>query len=59
MRILLNLESLTFVALSHKFTSLTKSNLERVIFPTETENRRIHEIAFSYVRCVSNKQTLN
>lgn len=32
-----------WVALPHQFTSLTKTNLERVIFLTETEIRRIHE----------------
>ena len=33
-----------YIALPHKFTSSTKTNLARVIFVSETENRRIRKI---------------
>lgn len=33
----------SLVALPHEFTSSRKTNLERNIFPTETENQLVHE----------------
>lgn len=34
----------SWVALSHEFTSSTKTNYKNFSFPTETENRNINEI---------------
>ena len=40
----------------HEFTSSTKTNLERVIFVTETENLPIHEITYQRI---SQKPTIH
>lgn len=37
------------IALPNEFTPSTKTNLERIIFIIETENRRIREIKFQRI----------
>lgn len=40
----------SWVTLSHENTSPTKTNREKVIFLTESENRRIHQMTFPLIR---------
>lgn len=67
MKIQTTVESLVFkvaqflwyscVALSYEFTSLTKTNFERICYLIETENQRIHEIISPRITYLNRKSS--